>query len=77
MEVEADGDYLGDINIRISHDPNRISGQGNVPTVLHWGDLGARLRQNNYIGKYVSLERSSNDRFLLVISDDPRGPFTY
>lgn len=35
MDVEVDGDYLGEINIRISHDPNRISGQGNVPTVLH------------------------------------------
>lgn len=47
FETVVDGDYLGAVNLRISHKPARISGQGNVPSVLHWGALGARLRQNN------------------------------
>jgi hypothetical protein len=77
METEAAGDYLGVVNIRVSYAAKRIANQGNVSTVLHWGDLGLRLRQNNYVGKWVTLERSGTDVFLLTIADQPTGPFAY
>ncbi|HEU5269906.1 MAG TPA: phospholipase D family protein [Jatrophihabitans sp.] len=77
MQTVITGDYLGDVNIRISHNPGRISSQGNVPTVLHWGDLAARLRANSCIGLTVTLERGEDDRFALTIADAPTGPFAY
>src|SRR5262249_45403723 len=77
MQTEIAGDYLGELMLRISHLPSRISNQGNVPTVLHWGDLGARMRQNNYVGMYVSLERGVSDDFRLTIVSEPTGPFLY
>jgi len=77
METVVVGDYLGEINFHISHLPSRISGQGNVPTVLHWGDLGRRMRENNYVGLYVTLERGDADRFALTIADQPMGQFLY
>ncbi len=76
-EAVVAGDYLGRVNLRISHQPSRISNQGNVPTVLHWGDLGARLRHNNYVGQYVTLERSAEDEFALTIASQPTGAFLY
>lgn len=71
------GDYLGDLMLRISHWPKRIEGQGNVPTVLHWGDLGARMRAINYVGQYVTIERDDNDAFGLTIAIQPAGDFLY
>ena len=77
MQTEIVGDYLGEVMLRISHLPSRISGQGNVPTVLHWGDLSARMRGNNYVGKYVTLERGNENQFRLTIADQATGPFEY
>lgn len=83
MQTVIAGDYLGEVNLRISHAPKRLSvsptleHQSNVPTVLHWGDLGRRMRRNNYFGLTVSLERSSDARFALIIADGPTGPFAY
>lgn len=71
------GDHLGEVDIRISHALKRVSNQNNVPTVLHWGALGARLRQNNYVGLTVTLERGNDDRFALTIADGPTGTFAY
>lgn len=68
-----DGDDLGVQELRISHDPHRVAGQGNVPTVLHWGKLGKILRETNYVGQYVSLERTDDGEFNLIISEEPRG----
>jgi hypothetical protein len=76
-EVTVAGDYLGAVNLRVSHLPSRVSGQGNVPTVLHWGDLGARMRANNYIGLTVTLERGARSKFHLTIADAETGPFKY
>lgn len=71
----VDGQDLGEQDLRLSHDPRRIAGQGNVPTVLHWGPLGPILRGTNYIGFYVTLERVLGGRFNLVISKAPRGEY--
>ncbi|GAA0207781.1 phospholipase D family protein [Glutamicibacter creatinolyticus] len=70
-----DGTDFGTQELRVSHDPARISGQGNVPTVLHWGELSPVLRQTNYVGLYVSLERTTNDEYNLVVSQNPRGNY--
>lgn len=68
-----DGTDLGIQEIRLSHDPRRIAGQGNVPTVLHWGPLSPVLRVNNYVGMFVSIERTNEGDHNLVISSTPRG----
>ncbi|MGP9651501.1 phospholipase D-like domain-containing protein [Glutamicibacter sp. AOP38-B1-38] len=70
-----DGTDFGTQDLRVSHDPARISGQGNVATVLHWGVLSPQLRETNYIGLYISLERTTNDGYNLVISQAPRGDY--
>ncbi|WP_423921313.1 phospholipase D family protein [Frigoribacterium sp. 2-23] len=70
-----DGQDLGPQELRISHDPRRIAGQGNVPTLLHWGVLGPILRDTNYVGLYVSIERTSGGGYNLVIAQAPRGDY--
>jgi PLD-like domain len=71
------GDYLGAVMLRISHWPKRIEDQGNVPTILHWGDLGARMRANNYVGDYLTLERAADGTFALTVAPQPLGGFLY
>ncbi|GAA3761346.1 phospholipase D family protein [Streptomyces tremellae] len=70
-----DGTDYGIKELRLSHDPKRISGQGNVPTVLHWGSLASEMRETNYVGLYISLERTTGGEYNLVISQDPRGDY--
>jgi hypothetical protein len=70
-----DGDDFDLQELRLSHDPRRISNQGNVPTVLHWGQLSKVLRRTNYVGHYVSLERTKGGAYNLVISQAPRGDY--
>lgn len=70
-----DGVDHGVQDLRLSHDPRRIAGQGNVPTLLHWGDLGPLLRQTSYVGWYVSVERTVDGEYNLVISQAPRGDY--
>ena len=67
------GDYLGAVLLRISHWPKRVEDQGNVPTILHWGDLGARMRANSYVGDYVTLERAADGTFALTVGPQPPG----
>lgn len=71
------GDYLGEVNIRISYAAKRIAGQGNISTVLHWGDLGLRMRENDYQGMYVTLERAVGSKFALTIAVAPPGEFLF
>ena len=70
-----DGTDFGIQELRVSHDPRRISGQGNVPTVLHWGDLAPEMRETDYVGLYISLERTTNGEYNLVISQSARGDY--
>lgn len=70
-----DGRDFGIQDLRVSHDPARISGQGNVATVLHWGVLSPVLRATNYIDLYISLERTISGEYNLVISQAPRGDY--
>jgi hypothetical protein len=67
---------LGIVTLRISHDPSRISGQANVPSVLHWGPtLGAMLRGTNFVGQFITIERLADGSFRLTITPAPSGPF--
>lgn len=75
FHVWIDGQDHGEQDLRLSHDPRRIAGQGNVPTVLHWGPLSPVLRSTNFIDFNVSLERLVGGRFNLVISRAPRGDY--
>lgn len=75
FHVWIDGNDLGVLDLRLSHDPRRVSGQGNVPTVLHWGVLSPVLKATTYIGQYVSIERTDVGEFNLVISRAPRGDY--
>lgn len=77
FDVYVAGANLGMRYLRVSHDPRRIAGQGNVATVLHWGELGAVLRAANYVGWIVTLERTLGSGFRLIISPAPTGAFIY
>lgn len=76
FDTYVDGVSYGELDIRASHDPNRAAGQGNVPTLLHWGPVLSKvLREGNHVGDYVTLERVQPDGFRLVIAAQPTGDF--
>lgn len=75
FQTWIDGQDHGMQDLRISHDPRRIAGQGNVPTVLHWGPIGKILRETNYVGYFINLERTESGNFFLIISPAPRGGY--
>lgn len=75
FQTWIDGKDLGIQELRISHNPQRISGQGNVPTILHWGAISSLLRETNYVGMYITLERIHSGTFNLIISQEPRGDY--
>jgi len=61
--IYIDGKRIGKYTLKISHDPERISGQHNVSSTIHWGPrLNNYLKNNNITGKtlnlYSSLENS-------------------
>ena len=56
FKITIDNKEIGEYELRISHDPDRISGQHNIPTTIHWGKtLNSYLKQNNITGKTLSL----------------------
>ncbi len=76
FDTYVDGVSYGELDIRLSHKPERAAGQGNVPTLLHWGPtLSKILREGNFIGSYVTIERVRPDGFRLVIAAQPAGDF--
>ncbi|RHA40990.1 phospholipase D-like domain-containing protein [Cellulomonas rhizosphaerae] len=78
MTVVVDGVALGTVDVKVSHAEHRISDQGNVPTVLHWGaKVGQVLRQGNYVGSTVTLEHSAGGQYRLTIGNNPTGPFSF
>jgi hypothetical protein len=77
MSVSLDGVPQGVMDFEISHAPHRLSGQGNVTTVLHWKPLSATLRATSYVGRFVTLERRDDGTFALTIDKKPMGGFVY
>jgi hypothetical protein len=55
--------------LKVDHAPHRESGQGNVPTLIHWGpELGAMLRAHDYTGHLLTLERLEGGSYRLTIA---------
>lgn len=55
-QVVVNGASLGIHDLTLSHQSSRISGQGNVPTVLHWGSaLTQRIRDANITGSTLRI----------------------
>jgi hypothetical protein len=75
MEAVIDGRSLGELEFELSHATWRISGQGNVPTVLHWGPLFRTMRAEDLSGRVVTIEETSLGRYKLTIDVAPTGPF--
>ena len=75
FDVRIMGARHGRMNLDVTYAPRFESGQGNRTTVIHWGQLLAHLQQNDYSGKFVSIERTHSEKFNLVIDDAPTGPF--
>jgi hypothetical protein len=69
MDVAVRGAALGPLDLEIDHAPHRVAGQGNVPTVLHWGPvLGPMLRAADLTGSTIAIERLASGRFRLSIA---------
>jgi len=54
--------------LKVDHAPHRESGQSNHASVLHWGPLAPVLRETNYSGYTLTLERLADDSYRLDIS---------
>lgn len=64
-----DNQDFGIFNLRMSHDPERISGQANVPTILHWGsDIIKILKNQSIIGKRLSLYKPFEESNIFTIA---------
>jgi HKD family nuclease len=74
FEVIDNGKNLGLVPFRIDHNAARIADQNNVPTVLKWGPtMGAYMRQNNHIGKWLTLISYTDGSYqMLITKDDPQ-----
>lgn len=72
LEVFIYGVPQGTYEFRIDHNLNRVSGQGNVPTVFKWGPMGDYMRKNNHVDDWALLEKYDNNTFALKIeATDP------
>jgi HKD family nuclease len=70
FNITINGNILGTEELRISHDPDRISGQDNVPTTIHWGStLITYLKANSIIGKTFKLyyPNADNEIYSIVV----------
>ena len=59
FQIKMLGEYKGEYELKISHDTERISGQGNVPTTLHWSDAIEIIKEKDLTGKNLSIYGSS------------------
>ena len=56
FDILINNQYFGTFKLRISHDPERIAGQANIPTTIHWGtEVVSILKNNNAVSKRLSL----------------------
>ncbi|MFP7254858.1 phospholipase D family protein [Terribacillus goriensis] len=49
------GTWFGSYNLEISHDLNRVSGQNNIPTILHWGTALRAVTSINITGHRLDM----------------------
>ena len=77
FHVSIDGRLEGPIALMISHDPQRVAGQNNAPTFLHWArQLGQIFKETDLAGRYITLDLLDSGEYRLVISEARPGPFT-
>lgn len=75
FDTTIDGVFHGRQSLIVDHAPHREAGQANVPTILHWGEtIGALLRQTNYAGYFVVIERAADGTYRLEIAPEPPTP---
>lgn len=55
VDVSILGESYGRRQLRVTDMQSREAGQGNYTTMLHWGNLGEKVRQLNLIGKTFRL----------------------
>lgn len=67
MKVTLRGVSQGIVSLIVDHGPHREAGQGNVPTILHWGALLPELRRVDYTGSRVTISSLSDGSFELEI----------
>jgi len=67
FQIKIDGESKGVFTLRISHDADRVAGQNNVPTTLHWGDAISAIREQNIKGKTLSLFQIEGESNLFLI----------
>lgn len=59
----------GNFDLLITHEKHRIAEQGNVPTILNWGDAIDIIRGIDIIGKTLSLYKiQDSSNFVIEIS---------
>ncbi|MDQ2806531.1 MAG: phospholipase D family protein [Chloroflexota bacterium] len=69
FRVRIDNHDYGQHLLRISHKPSRGANQSNILTWLHWGsELAQVLREINYTGAWVTIERYADGTYRLEIS---------
>jgi HKD family nuclease len=67
MDVVVRNVPLGTMSFVVDHGPHREAGQGNVPTILHWGTLLPTLRAADHHGDRVTISRFSDGSYRLEI----------
>ncbi len=67
FQIEINGASKGIFTLRISHDSDRVAGQNNVPTTLHWGDAIDAIREQNIKGNTLSLFQIEGETNLFLL----------
>jgi hypothetical protein len=49
------------LEVRIDHAAHRVAGQNNSPTWLHWSSLMPTIRNQDFTGWYLIIEKYSSD----------------
>lgn len=72
FEVHVDGEYLGEIALRIDHAEGRIADQGNSPTYLNWSAMIDVIRENDFRDWWLELARLEDGKFRLrLLPEEP------
>jgi hypothetical protein len=71
FQVLVNGEQLGTYEMSIDHAPNRIADQNNAPTWLHWSSLLDVVRQRDFTGWYLVLEKLRSSYRLQLSTSHP------
>ena len=74
--VIVDSVTLGQLHFDIRHTPDYGSGQGNRTTELRWNStMASYLKKHSLVGRVVSLEKYTAERYRLIIGKNESGVF--